>query len=116
MTLSDPIPKPPKHLRAATARWWSAVVGEYVFEGHHVRLLTLAAEAFDRAAESREALATAGLVYQDRFDQPHPRPEVAIARDSAALFARLLRELGLDLVPHDSAELRPPRIRGVGGR
>ena len=104
-------PKPPKHLRAATRRWWSAVVGEYELEPHHVRLLTLSAESWDRCVQSREALKKHGVVYVDRFGQPRARPEVAIERDSRIAFARLLRELGLD-VTEPADESRPPGLRG----
>ena len=59
---------------------------EYDLEPHHMRLLTLAAEAFDAAQEAREVLVGEGKVYVDRFGQPKPRPEVSIQRDSAISF------------------------------
>ena len=99
----------PKHLRAETRRWWQAVIAEYVLEPHHVRLLTLAAEAWDRCQQARGILARRGLTYEDRFGQPCARPEVAIERDSRIAFARLLRELNLNVdEPEDS---RPPEVR-----
>lgn len=102
-------PKPPKHLRAATKKWFAAVVHEYVLEDHHLRILTLAAEAWDRGQQAREALASHGLTFNDRFGQPHARPEVAIERDSRLSFARLVRELRLDLSePPESP--RPPSL------
>jgi phage terminase small subunit len=104
-------PEPPKHVRAATAQWWQSVVDDYELEPHHLRLLTLAAEAWDRCAEAREALAEHGTTFTDRFGQPRARPEVAIERDSRIAFARLLRELALD-VNEPAEELRPPRIGG----
>lgn len=100
---------PPAHLNADTGHWWATVMTEYALEPHHVRLLTLAAEAFDSAADAREVLQREGKVYIDRFDQPKPRPEVAIQRDSAIGFARMLRELDLDVAaPTDRA--RPPAL------
>jgi phage terminase small subunit len=99
----------PEHLRADTRQWWRTVADEYALESHHLRLLTLAAEAWDRGVEAREAIARHGTVYVDRFDQPRARPEVAIERDSRIAFARLVRELALDLDPPDEAG-RPPRI------
>lgn len=107
----DTTPKAPKHLRAATARWWESVLADYALEPHHVRLLTLASESWDRCQQAREALAEGGLTFNDRFGQPHARPEIAIERDSRIAFARLVRELGLD-VNEPSAEVRPPTIRG----
>ena len=72
---------------------------EYDLEPNHVRLLTLAAEAFDAAQEAREVLVGEGKVYVDRFGQPKPRPEVSIQRDSAISFVGfwVLRELDLDV-------------------
>lgn len=103
-------PDAPRHLRAGTRRWWDTVVADYDLEDHHLRLLTLAAEAWDRCAEAREILEAEGLTFTDRFGQPKARPEVAIERDSRIAFARLLRELGLDhAMPED---VRPPALHG----
>lgn len=88
--------KPPSHLRKPTAAWWSEVVASFDAESQHVRLLTLACEAWDRADQARKALAKHGITYRDRFGAPRARPEVAIERDSRLAFARLLKDLGLD--------------------
>ena len=45
-------PKPPAaphHLHNSKA-WWVSVVTDYELEPHHLRILTLAAEAWDRGA------------------------------------------------------------------
>jgi phage terminase small subunit len=104
--------KAPGHLRPATRAWWRKVTADYELEDHHLRLLTLAGEAWDLAEQARKGLKEAGsLTFLDRFHQPHARPEVAIARDSRTSFARLLRELALDVEP-PKAPGRPP---GLGG-
>ena len=41
------------------------VTSSYTLEEHHIRLLTLAAEARDRCAQAREQLARAGLTIED---------------------------------------------------
>src|SRR5262245_23849347 len=105
------LPRPPRHLTAATRRWWAGVVAEVSLEEHHLRVLTKAAEMWDRAEQAREALATHGLTYQDRFGQPSARPEVAIERNAVICFARMLRELNLDIAPPDS---RIPYRPGTG--
>jgi phage terminase small subunit len=99
----------PAHLRPDTAAWWESVASDYALEAHLLRILSLAAEAWDRGQEAREAIAKHGPVYVDRFDQPRARPEVAIERDSRISFARLVRELALDLDPPDEPG-RPPRL------
>jgi len=111
MTSRKPANSAPKHLRTATRQWWNQVIADYELEPHHVRLLTLAAEAWDRGQQAREALARYGLTFEDRFGQPHARPEVGIERDSRLSFARLLRELALD-VDEPVEVSRPPGIRG----
>jgi phage terminase small subunit len=100
---------PRKHLQPATRRWWRSVVSEWELDEHHIRLLTLAAEAWDRCEQAREILAREGMTYTDRFGQPCARPEVAIERDSRIAYARLLRELDLDGEP--TPESRTPGIR-----
>ncbi|MDO8500459.1 MAG: hypothetical protein Q7S20_01290 [Gemmatimonadaceae bacterium] len=87
------------------------MVADFELEPHHRRLLTLAGEAWDRTQQAREALAKFGVIYLDRFGSPKARPEVAIERDSRTSFARLLRELALDVDP--PAESRPPSVAGV---
>jgi phage terminase small subunit len=104
----------PKHLQPATARWFRHVLQSFDLEQHHVRLLQLAAQAWDQAEEARAALATHGSTYTDRFGCPKARPEVAIARDATIAFARLIRELDLDVDP-PSAPSRPAPLRSNRG-
>ena len=99
----------PKHLRPETQKWVRSVMRTWQLEQHHVKLLVLAAESFDRACEARETLATSGLTYIDKRGIPRAHPAVNIERDAKVIFARLLRELALDVEP--PAESRPPTIR-----
>jgi phage terminase small subunit len=86
----------PKHLRPATRHWWSQVVADYELQPHHERLLTLAAEAWDRIQQARELVEVEGLTPQNgRTRKLHPA--LALERDSMILFARMLRELNLDI-------------------
>jgi phage terminase small subunit len=89
-------PRAPSDLRPETRRWFEHVTDEFALEQHHVRLLTLAGEAWDRCTQAREALDKLGLTVEDRFGFPRPRPEIAVERDSRLAFARLVRELDLD--------------------
>jgi len=101
--------KAPGYLEPLTAKWWEEVNSEYELEPHHVRLLTLAASAWDRCEQARQLLLEKGLTYTDRFDQPKKRPEVSIEQDSRIAFARLIRELNLDIEP-PKAPGRPPAL------
>ena len=99
----------PAHLQPSSRKWWLSVAREFELAEHHVRLLTLCAEAWDRAVAARKAIDQLGLVFTDRHGAPRPRPEIGIERDSRVAFARLLRELDLDGVPPPDAP-RPPAI------
>jgi phage terminase small subunit len=106
--------KAPAHLRKLTQAWWEGVNEDYALEPHHIKLLTLAAESWDRATMAREAIAEHGLTFLDRFSSPRKRPEVSIAEAATIAFARLCRELDLS---EDSApdENRPPSIKSNRG-
>jgi hypothetical protein len=105
-------PRHPRHLRPETLRWFKTVLDGWELQDHHVRLLLIAAEAWDRAEQATEILAREGLTYLDRFAAPHARPEVKIERDSRTAYARMLRELDLDLEPpKPPSGKRPPTLR-----
>jgi phage terminase small subunit len=101
--------QPPRHLRLETAAWFKSVLNEYELDSHLIRLLTKACEAWDRSEQAREAIAKQGLTYEDRFGAPRARPECAIERDSRLAFARLVREMGLDVAP--PSDSRPGALR-----
>ena len=105
-------PRAPGHLRPETAAWYQHVVSEWELQDHHERLLLIAAEAWDRALEAREALAEHGLTFNDRFGAPHARPEVKVERDARNTFMRTLREMDLDVPPPAAPSgRRPPALR-----
>lgn len=107
--------KIPKHLKAGTKRWVRAVSAGYDLEEHHERLLLSAAEAWDRAELAAAAIRDYGLTYLDKNGCPRSRPEVRVEKDGRLLYARMIRELGLDVAsPADGN--RPPVTTGRGRR
>ncbi|HYN08499.1 MAG TPA: P27 family phage terminase small subunit [Vicinamibacterales bacterium] len=103
----------PKYLRLETRRWFRNVADDWLgLEAHHIRLLVLACQAWDRGELARETLATEGLTVKNRFGEPKAHPAAGIARDATIAFARLLRELDLDVDP-PVAESRPPALRSI---
>jgi hypothetical protein len=42
----------PEHLQSPTREWYAWVASEYSLEPHHLRLLILAAEAWDRCVHA----------------------------------------------------------------
>jgi len=109
-------PRPPSHLAPPTKIWWSSVARDYQLEPHHFRLLTLAAEAWDRHCEAREALAADGLTFRDDRGNVRQHPLVAVEKDSRIAFARLVRELDLDVEPPSSNRVGPPSLVSNRGR
>jgi phage terminase small subunit len=107
-----PTPRAPAHLDVATRRWWVQVCADFVLEPHHLRLLTLAGETWDTNVKAEAALREHGLTHTDRYGQARARPEVAVARDAKVTFARLMRELQLDVAPPEESRL--PRRPGTG--
>lgn len=104
-----PVPsraEPPVHLSADAGEWWRSVTADFDLEPHHLKLLQAAAEAWDRAQQAREAVASDGLTFRDSSGNLKANPACAIERDARTLFARLVRELDLD--GGSAAEARRP--------
>jgi hypothetical protein len=101
--------KPPAYLKRETRDWIDYVLSQYTLDQHHFRLLTLAAEAWETGQEARAAIAIHSAVYVDRFGAPRKRPEVSIQAEARIAFARILRELDLDVEPPATAP-RPPSL------
>jgi P27 family predicted phage terminase small subunit len=81
----------PSHLSEASRSWWRHVVAQWTLEEHHIKVLTMACEAYDRACEAQQLLARDGLCIAGREGGLRPHPAVAIRRDAETSFARLLR-------------------------
>jgi P27 family predicted phage terminase small subunit len=107
-------PRAPRHLKAATRRWFEAVASDWTLEEHHLRLLQLAGEAWDRCQEAREVIARDGLTTATRDGGHKLHPAVRVEDSSRIAFARLLRELDLDIDPPAESK-RPPLMRSMRG-
>src|SRR5262245_51111191 len=89
------LPPAPGHLAPATRRWWRRVVRTWTLSEHHIRLLTLLCEAWDRGQEARAVIAREGLTAPTRDGGVKLHPAARLESDSRIAFARLLRELDL---------------------
>jgi P27 family predicted phage terminase small subunit len=99
------LPQAPKHLRPKTRKWWRGIAREYQLESHHLKLLTLLAESWDRIQQAREQVEVDGAYIKNRFGDMKAHPALALERQERVVFARLLRELDLDSEPPPE----PPR-------
>jgi P27 family predicted phage terminase small subunit len=105
-------PVAPAYLQPATRAWWEAVTGRWELEEHHVRVLTLAAEAWDRGQQAREQIQRDGVMMPTKAGGPRLHPCVKVKEQAEIAFARLLRELDLDLDVPPSAS-RPAPLRSL---
>ena len=103
-----PAVDPLERLRPESRELVLEVRARFDLQGHHERLLLLAATALDVSADARETLAREGLIVYDRWGQARAHPAVDIERKAANNFRLLCRELNLDLPGPD----RPPRLGG----
>ena len=108
-TTTQTTPTAPKHLSTESQAWYEEVATSFALDSHHRMLLQGACESWDRMQCASLAIAEAGLTFNDRFGQPHARPEVAIEKNSKSAFVRILRELRLDESSPET--LRLPRNR-----
>jgi P27 family predicted phage terminase small subunit len=107
-----PPPEPPGHLSEDMQSWWRQITGEFILESHHIRLLQLACESWDRQVAARQILAEEGMTIETGTGSRKPHPAVGIERDAKTQFARLLRELDLDVeMPKQDRREWPPKLK-----
>ena len=105
-------PSAPTYLQPATRDWWTSVVTRWELEPHHIRLLTLAAEAWDRGQQAREHVLRDGLTTATKDGGLRAHPALRVESDCRLAFARLVRELDLDLEAPPAAS-RPAPLRSL---
>jgi phage terminase small subunit len=109
MTPKTPIKKLkiPKHLSQEMQKFYREKVQEIEFESHHLKILQLACETWDQVTEARIEREKSGAFFVDRWNQPREHPAAKAERDQKVVFARLMRELNLDVTVPDN---RPPGL------
>jgi P27 family predicted phage terminase small subunit len=110
----DPPPAPaPEHLSPAMRDWWRDITTTFVLESHHLKVLQVCAEAWDRLQQARQVLAEEGLTIETGTGSRKQHPAVAIERDARAQFLVALRQLDLDveMPKQDKLSWRPPPLR-----
>lgn len=111
MAPAKDLPKAPESLSTAAKKLWKEVVSDFVLEPHHERLLEKALVQWDRSEQAKKALATEGLTVLDRFGQLREHPLVGVERQATLAYLRIMRELGLDVVPTESRGHSRPGAR-----
>jgi P27 family predicted phage terminase small subunit len=105
--------KPPPNLRASTRRWFEYIVRAVNVTPAQVSLLGLACEQLDACWKASRLIDKEGLVITQPSGQRTPHPALRIRRESAKLFEKLVKDLGLaDIGLPDDA---PQALRSVKG-
>lgn len=86
----------PEHLSAEAVELWEEITSEFEPQAHHLRVVQLACEAWDRAQNARRIIDEHGEVIADRWGQLKPNPATQVEQQARRAFVMLLRELGLD--------------------
>ena len=98
----------PKHLKAATREWFDEIVRSYELESQHLKILAIAAEAWDSYEAARDSIAQNGMTFVNKkHGDIKPRPEVSIMNNSRVAFLRAMRELNLDVQAPDTPRPSP---------
>jgi len=88
---------PPRHLSRRMKAFWRLIFATRKLEPHEEAIFLNACLSFDRAEAARKVLQKEGLTFVDRFGQPRSRPENLVEHNNRLLFARLLKQLNLDV-------------------
>src|SRR3974390_2630343 len=108
--------RPPRHLSREARDWFRSVAETWELEPHHLKLLAMAAQTFDEVQQATAVVHRDGPITAMPSGAKRPHPALRIAQEGRVIFARLLRELDLDVAPPAEAK-RPPNLRSiVGGR
>jgi P27 family predicted phage terminase small subunit len=107
--------EPPSHLSPSAQDWWRTTLDAYILQEHHLRLLQLCCEAWDRSQAARAQIDREGLTVPGREGGMRPHPAIAIERDARLAVSRLVRELDLDAEPPASDRRAPPIFSNRGG-
>lgn len=99
----------PKHLSKKSKDFFNKIVREYDLEEHHIKILILACECLDRIEQARKVIKKTALIYSDRFNKPKINPAAKIESENKIIFARLIRELCLDIEAPGEVG-RPPKL------
>lgn len=101
--------KIPSHLSKLSKKFYKRVISDYDLENHHLKILLLACECLDRINEAKEVIDKDGIIYYDSRGNPREHPAIKIESNNKVIFARLMRELCLDIEPPKEVG-RPPRL------
>lgn len=84
---------------------------DYELDEHHVRLLTMACESWDINERARAEIVLHGILVKNDRGNLCVNPAVSVAQNAKIGFARIIRELDLDVAPPVDNHRGPPALR-----
>jgi phage terminase small subunit len=97
-------------LSKSSKKFFTKILNNYELEDHHLEILSQACHCLDRIEESRLQIKKDGDYILDRFGILKPHPALKTEEKNKVIFARLIRELGLDIEPGSNELGRPPGL------
>jgi len=89
--------KPPDYLKKSGKKFFKEISNTYELEEHHLKILALASQCLDRLDQARSQIESEGIFLKSRFDKLYLNPATKLEKENKVLFARLIRELNLDI-------------------
>jgi phage terminase small subunit len=102
----EALPTAPRSLKATGKALWVTVVTDLELEPYQLATLRLACECLDRIDAARLAIQEHGLVIAGRFGLKS-NPACDLETKNKVVYARLMREIGLDALEMDAARPKP---------
>ena len=101
------VPRAPSNLSKEAKGIWRRIAGKWNLDAAALLLLHSGLESFDRMREAQLALASDGIVIEDRFGQKKAHPAVQVEAASKAILLRTIGVLNLDIEPLHAGPGRP---------
>ena len=103
---ADDVPTPPRSLRAAGKALWRVVVEDFELEPYQLKMLFEACRCLDTIEAAERAIRKYGVTVNGKFGLKS-NPACQTATQNRTVYARLMRELGLDAIDVEAARPTP---------
>lgn len=101
------LPDAPDTLSEPSRALWSSILTTHELSDAELEVLRSALAALDRADQAAAVLATEGLTVTDRYGGVRSHPMLDAELRARTLYARLVKQLGVELTPGAVRRGRP---------
>jgi hypothetical protein len=101
------LPEPPDTLSEASGALWTSILTSHEMSDAELEVLRSALAALDRADQAAGVLASEGLTVVDRYGGVRSHPMLDAELRARTLYARLVKQLGVELAPGATRRGRP---------